>query len=55
MRERGLHIFEKLMRGTDRLSIIKFHTKNGINVECKLVFKNSHDVMLRKEITEVFL
>jgi hypothetical protein len=50
--ERVNHIFEKWMKGHDRLSIIKFNCKEGMKIECNLTPKENNETLLAKALQE---
>jgi hypothetical protein len=51
--ERVEHLHEKLIKATDRVSITKFNARRGVEVECKLLMKESSGFLLRKSVSEI--
>ena len=52
VRERTRHIFNKLVKETDRVSIMKYHTRVGVKVECSLILKKLNHTLLEMELEE---
>jgi hypothetical protein len=38
------HIYDKLIKKTDRVSIMKYNTNTGVTVECGLMLKETNQV-----------
>jgi hypothetical protein len=53
--ERVTYLFEKLIKKTDRISIIKHGTKNGVVVDCGLNAKEYNSETLKKSLDEAIL
>lgn len=52
---KAINIYNKFIKGVDRVSIIKFNTSQGIKIECNLTIKQSKQQILKKQIYESFL
>ena len=49
-----MHIYEKLIKPTDRLSLTKFATTTGTKTEFNLTLKESSEIVLRNELKSVY-
>lgn len=55
LKERAGYLFDKLVKKTDRVSIVKFNTGEGIKIECNLILKENGETVLKKEIEGFFV
>ena len=46
------HVYNELVKPTDRVMIIKYHTRIGVKVESGLLMKEKHDLLLKKALDE---
>lgn len=51
VRQISQHVFNKLIKSHDRLSIIKFNCEIYLETTCNLTLKEANELMLLKELT----